>query len=96
MIGYTNTTKIWCLWDPQTRETHSASSTETTSTCSSTTGRVFNASDVRFDEIKIAGKCLPTLPEMELLKSFLLEEDMEPDKEVHTSVHPSEESVTEQ
>jgi hypothetical protein len=55
---------------------------------SSSHGRIVNASDVVFDETKIASKRFPTLPETEVLKSLL------PNIELNES-HPSEREATE-
>lgn len=96
IIGYTDTTKIWSLWDPQTKEIKRAeSSSSSSSSIVSRIGRVVNASAIRFDETKIAGKRLQTLPEMELFKSLLLEDDIE-HEEGCISVHHRKVSVTEQ
>jgi hypothetical protein len=97
MIGYINTTIICCLWGPQIKEIRKAKTRNcSSSSVASRTGRVLNASHIPFDNTKIAGKRLQILPQRELLKFLLLENNMEHEKEVYTSVNPSKASVTEQ
>jgi len=59
LVSYINSTvKIWRLWNPEGGQL----------------GRVVNASDVHFDELRVAGKRLPELPPTEVLNQILSSE----------------------
>jgi hypothetical protein len=71
MIGYTKTTKVWRLWDSQPK---------------GGAGRVIICSDVIFDEAKITGRRLPSLPDTTVLETLLPEESAD----ILEDVYPSE------
>ena len=91
MVGYTNSTKIWRLWDPQNSEGGSTSvgnslgnrQTRSSSSRNPKKGRILNASDVIFDETKIASRPVPTCPQTAILQSLMpyteLGQSLEPD-----------------
>jgi hypothetical protein len=89
MLGYTNSTKIWQFWDPQTGDTDNSTRNRIGR---SVTGRVLNASDVIFDETKIGGKQSPETEVLtEVLRAILQDTDTEVTK--HKDPYPSEELV---
>jgi len=79
MVGYTNSTKIWRLWDPQNSESEGTGlgntggirQTRSGVIRNSKKGRILNASDVVFNERKIASQRFPTLSQTVILPSLL-------------------------
>jgi hypothetical protein len=89
MLGYTNSTKIWRLWDLQTGDTDSSTRHRIGRRV---TGRVLNASDVIFDETKIGGKRSPETEVLtEVLRAILPDTDTEVAE--HKDPCPSDELV---
>ena len=80
MVGYTNSTKIWRLWDPQNSEGASVSvgnswgnrQTRSSSSRNAKKGRILNASDVIFDKTKITNQRVSTSPQTAILQSLML------------------------
>jgi hypothetical protein len=87
MLSYTNSTKIWRLWDLQTGDTDSSTRHRIGR---HVIGRVFNASDVIFDETKIGGKSSPQTEVLTEVSRAIL-----PDTQVteHKDPYPSKELV---
>lgn len=79
MVGYTNSTKIWRLWDPQNTESDSSSSghaggtweTRSGGIRNSRKGRIVNASDVIFDQTKLASQRSSTSLQTDRLQSLM-------------------------
>ena len=91
IVGYTNSTKIWRLWDPQNSEGGSTSvgnslanrQTRSSSSRNSQKGPILNVLDVIFDETKIPSRPVPTCPQTAILQSLMpyteLWKSLEPD-----------------